>query len=50
MELLVLQDELPKLETGLELGLERIVGHEFLPLVGVEDLLEYVDPEPLLPL
>src|SRR5438093_11981543 len=48
MELLVLEDELPELEPGLEVGLQCVGGHERLPLIGVERLLEYVDPELLL--
>src|SRR5438445_7904635 len=48
MELLVLQDELPELETGLEARLKRVVRHELLPFVGVVDLLEHVDPALLL--
>src|SRR5438552_8745356 len=50
VELLVLQDELAELDPGLEVGLERVVAHELLPLVRVVDLLEHVDPECLLPL
>src|SRR2546428_1605648 len=48
MKLLVLQDELAELQARLEVRLKRVVVHELLPLVGVEHLLEDVDPERLL--
>src|SRR2546430_3917572 len=48
MELLVLLDELEEVGSGLEVGLERVVAHELLPLVGVVHLLEHIDPELLL--
>src|SRR3989442_1419400 len=49
MQLLVLEDKLPELEARLEGGLDEESLHVRLPVVRVEDLLEHVRPEALLP-
>src|SRR5258708_29611210 len=50
VELLVVGDQLVEVRAGAEVGLQLVVGHELLPIVGVVDLLEDVDPERLLAL
>src|SRR5512132_1796881 len=48
VQLLVVVDERAEVDAGAEVRIEGVRLHEGLPLRGVVDLLEYVDPEGLL--